>query len=688
MRWIPFVMVRVTAFFVAGILVAIHFPSLVSPSRLTVFLTILALVYLLAWITLQQQPALRLTSGFIGLVLVFGLGYTTVWVRDESQAPGAFGNVDVAVMAYRVQLVSPIDVRATRFRGTGELLSVKTDRGWISASGKVMLYWKKSERPDTLRYGDQLLVRGRPDRVPGPMNPGAFDYRAFLARKNIFHQHFLQPGTWFLSGRSTSRGPMYYATEARRWILDVINRVVRGDREQAIVAAFVIGVTDEIDDDLRQAYAAGGAMHALAVSGMHVSILYGILLLACKPIEQRRGGSWMVAGLSLLVLWMFGFVTGLSPSVLRAVTMFSFVALAKPLKRISSIYNTLAASAFLLLIFDPWLILAAGFQLSYLAVLGIVLFYRPIYLLWEAPSVWADWTWQITCVSLAAQLATLPVTLYYFHQFPVYFLLANLFVIPASTLILLGGLILLMVSPITWCADAFARVLEWMIRLLNEGLFLVGKIPGGIIQPIHLSFTQACCLGVITLAIFCLFRYKKFRWAWLAFVACVVFGMEDWYNRESYPVFTVYHVPRHAAMEWRSRGTAWTVVDTTLRNDPAQLAYQVHPAHLAARARHAVVNGLSVKCGVTIFQFAGKSFLHLGDPGFRARVSLAVNYVIIGNNAVRSLETLTGSLTFGYLILDSSNSKTYVTRIIEEAKKAGIRYHAVTESGAFVTELE
>lgn len=680
-------MVRVTAFFVAGILTAIHFPSLVSLRHLTVFLTILALVYLLAWFAINRLPALRLTSGLIGLVLVTGLGYATVLVRDESRAPQSLSNLGETVLAYRIQLVSPIDSRATNFRGTGEILSVKTDRGWTSASGKVMMYWRKSERPDTLRYGDQLLVRGSPDRVPGPMNLGAFDYRAFLANRNIFHQHFLQPGTWLVTGRSASRGARYYATEARRWVLEVINRVVRGEREQAIVAAFVIGVTDGIDEDLRQAYAAGGAMHALAVSGMHVSILYGILLLACKPIERRRGGTWIVAVLSLLVLWMFGFVTGLSPSVLRAVTMFSFVALAKPLKRVSSIYNTLAASAFLLLIFDPWLILAAGFQLSYLAVLGIVLIYRPIYLLWEAPWAWADWIWQITCVSVAAQLATLPVTLYYFHQFPVYFLLANLFVIPASTLILLGGLLLLVASPIPGCAAVVARVLEWMIRLLNEGLFLVGKIPGSVIQPIHLSLLQAFCLGVVGIAIFCLLRYRKFRWVWTAFVASAVFGLEDWRDREPNPVFTVYHVPRHAAIEWRSRQVAWTVVDTALRTDPAQMAYQLQPTHRFVRVQHTVVRSLSPKGGMTLYQFAGKSFLRVDHPGFRARVPLTVHYLIVGNNAVRSLETLTGTLTFGYLILDSSNSMTYVKRIVEEAKRAGIRHHAVTESGAFALEL-
>jgi competence protein ComEC len=687
MRWIPFVMVRVAAFFAAGVLVGIYFPWLVPVRGLTVFLTILSLVYLVLWFVLNRLPILRLTSGIIGLTLMTGFGYATVLVHDESRVPTSLCQLPPANQAYRVRIVAPVDTRPTSYRSTGEVEAVKTSQGWIPATGKVMLYWSLAARADTLRYGDRLLVAGSPDRVQGPRNPHEFDYRSFLARKNVFHQHFLQPGKWMVEKESTDRGPRYYATEARRWTLGVIERVVRGDREKAIVAAFVIGVTDGIDDDLRQAYAAGGAMHALAVSGMHVSIMYGALLLILKPLERRKGGPWTVAAISLVLLWMFGFITGLSPSVLRAVTMFSFVAIAKPLKRVSGIYNTLAASAFVLLLFDPWLILSAGFQLSYLAVLGIVQFYRPIYNLWEAPWAWTDWIWQITCVSIAAQVATLPVSLYYFHQFPVYFLLANVFVIPASTLILLGGLLMLLLSPLALVAGWLARILEGMIWLLNEGLFLVGELPGSVIFPIPCSLIQAIALGVLAIAVFNLLRSRRFGWVFVIAFAGSAISFEGWQVRETSSVFTVYQISRHAAMEWRSGGAATVLMDSVLHGDRGKTDYHISPAHLAARIRLRTDRSLPSNGQAALYRFEGKYFLRIGTGGFHLPAPCSVDYLIIGNNAVRSLETLAGSLTFGYLVLDSSNTPGYSKRIVAEAARLGIECYSVPERGAFVLKL-
>lgn len=680
-------MVRVTAFFAAGVLTAIHFPSLVPLSVLTVFLTILSLVYLIIWFAINRSPALKPTSGIIGLILVSGFGYATILLHDASRSPDSYRRLSVPVSGYRVSLSAPVEIRTSGYRSTGELSAVKTSGGWIPVCGKVMLYWPATAHADMLRHGDQLLVAGEPELVPGPRNPEEFDYRTFLARRNIFHQDFLQSGKWVVAEASVDRSPKYYATEARRWILQVIGRLVEGEREKAIVAAFVIGVTEGIDDDLRQAYAAGGAMHALAVSGMHVSILYGVLLFVLKPLERGKGGSWTVAAISLVVLWMFGFVTGLSPSVLRAVTMFSFVAVAKPLKRISGIYNTLAASAFVLLLFDPWLLLSAGFQLSYLAVLGIVLFYRPIYHLWEAPWAWADWVWQITCVSIAAQIATLPVTLYYFHQFPVYFLLANVFVIPASTLILLGGLLMLLVSPLPLVAGGVARVLEWMIWLLNEGLFFVGHLPGSVIYPIHTSLLQAICLGGIAIAVYFLMSSKKFGWVWMMGCLAILISFEDWRRQDTPSLFTVYHVPRSAALEWRVGGVAHTLLDSVLRKDAGKIGYHIRPSQLAARLRLVSESNLPGNPSLTLCEVEGWSFLRIGARDVRWPAPFKVDYLIIGNNAVRSLETLSGTITFDYLILDSSNSMSYARRIGEEAERLGVRCYSVQEKGAFVREL-
>lgn len=142
----------------------------------------------------------------------------------------------------------------------------------------------------------------------------------------------------------------------------------------------------------------------------------------------------------LLCLWSYAFITSLSPSVMRAVTMFSFIAIANVMQRQTNIYNTLAASAFLLLILEPNMVFEVGFQLSYLAVLGIVSIYPIVYPLFVFKSKWTDTLWQLNCVSIAALIATFPLGIFYFHQFPNYFLVANILVLPLIPFIIYFGL--------------------------------------------------------------------------------------------------------------------------------------------------------------------------------------------------------------------------------------------------------
>ncbi len=687
MRWIPFVMVRLTAVFAAGVLVGIHFPGISRSPAVTVSLMFLALVYLMVWLLLRKQPVIRIITGLTGLIFLFLAGLIVVFFRNESHRPDSLSLCGDTIQAYRVRIISPIEKRKMSWRCRAQAEATRSNFGWNPASGKLILSWPLTERVDTLHYGDHLLIQGSPQLVQGPFNPGEFNYKAYLSRQQLYHQHFIRAGQWAFVSETADRNLIYYATETRRWTLQVIGELVHDERAQATLSAFVIGVTEGIDDDLRQAYASGGAMHALAVSGMHVSILYGVLLFLLKPIESRRAGPWTIALISLLVLWMYGFVTGLTPSVLRAVAMFSFVALAKPLGRTTSIINTLAASAFFLLIFDPWLILSAGFQLSYLAVLGIVLLYRPFYNLLEMPWAWADWIWQITCVSIAAQLGTLPVTLYYFHQFPLYFLLANLFVIPASTIILLGGIMMVITSSAPLLADWLARGLEWLIWLLNEGLFAIARLPMSVIGPIHLTIVQAACLAALVAGGYCLFRTKRFHWLSFAFVAALVFAFEDWnFNRSATGRFIVHRVSGHTSLEWQQGFQSMAFQDSALQRQKRISDNHILPGRLSGRIVSVEILDTKPRKGVECLVFQGRHHLRVTSPDFLPADSLYVEFLIIGDNGAPPIETLCRTLTFDHLILDGSNSPAYARRVVAEASRMGIACWSVLESGAFVFE--
>src|SRR5690606_30371161 len=234
-------------------------------------------------------------------------------------------------------------------------------------------------------YGDLLVIKGAPQRPDPPANPAEFDYARYLEQRNIFHQHFVREGVMRM-GAEPSNGVLALAYKLRARAEAVLRTYVPGERAQGIARALVLGVTDGLDNELREAYAGVGVMHILAVSGLHVGVIYFVLASLLRPLNRLPKGNWAVAVISIFVLWLYAFITGLSPSVLRAVTMFSFLTLAKPWRRGTNVYNTLAVSAFVMLLADPWLVCSVGFQLSYLAVLGIVYFYPRLIPLWEPTS--------------------------------------------------------------------------------------------------------------------------------------------------------------------------------------------------------------------------------------------------------------------------------------------------------------
>ncbi|NJO90405.1 MAG: ComEC/Rec2 family competence protein, partial [Chloroflexia bacterium] len=219
---------------------------------------------------------------------------------------------------------------------------------------------------------------------------------------------------------------------------------IQGD-EFAILAALTLGVKDYLSDEIVEAYSDSGAMHVLAVSGLHVGILMAMLNMIFSFFWKRKKLLVLKSIIILVFLWLFALITGLAPSVTRSALMFSFFILSKNSGKRPSSYNSLAAAAFIILLFNPNALFHVGFQLSFLAVISILLFQQKLYRTIDIKNKYLDYFWQLTTVSLAAQIGTTPISIFYFHQFPIYALLTNIIVIPAAAIIL-NAVILLLIA--------------------------------------------------------------------------------------------------------------------------------------------------------------------------------------------------------------------------------------------------
>ena len=693
LKWIPYVMVRIAAFFIAGILLGIYQPDLIAERFIINALIGLLFSYFASYFLLKKSQHLKVITGCIGLIAIFCAGYWNVLYQTESRRPNHLLHVESQIEFYVARIKSVPEEKINSWKMVLEIEEVKTPEGWKPVTGKSLLYFSKKSTWPNLQFEDHVLIKGSPVPLSSPANPGEFDFKRFLSFRNIYHQQFIQSQHIKIIGQSQGNSILYYSNKARVGASNIIKKYIRGPQEQAIALALVIGVTDGLDNELQNAYSASGAMHVLAVSGLHVGIIYWMLLILLKPVSSLSWSRWLIAGVSLICLWAYAFVTGLSPSVLRAVAMFSFIALARPFGRSTNIYNTLAASAFLLLIYNPYLIMSVGFQLSYLAVLGIVYLQRPIYNLWETQSQFLDKVWQITCVSIAAQVATFALGLLYFHQFPLYFLFSNLFVIPGSFLILILGIILLGISFAPPLALMIGWFLEQIIKLLNWGVFLVEDLPMSLINGVHLTTLQCWLLMGMIVSLLCVFEVKKFKFVFLSMALALFFSLLQWqhfFKDVDKKQFLVFNIPGHYAMEWNDQGRSFFFADSALSMDEERIRFHIRPNRIFSGiadvdfSNEKIVESFS---GFQLYVKDGMSLLRIDKKKFALPDHIVVDYLVIGNNSVYSLDEIVGKITFKKLILDSSNSVGYVRRLEKQIQSSGIRMYTVANQSAFILTL-
>ncbi len=690
-RWIPYVFVRVVLFFIAGILLGVYLPDSIPETIAQVFLLVLVGMYFLLFLLKNRLP-IKINLGAIGLLAIFLSGYVLLLTRTASRNPQHFVHRHQPIEYYTVTIDNYTQGKDKSWKVEAIINEVWLGAAWKKTSGNVLLYFSKKDFAAPFAYGDQLLIKGSPVLLTPPGNPGEFDYKRFLTFKKIYHQHFLRAQAVVRIGYAPRFVFYEYAIKARLWADSKLKRYVKGQREYGIASALVLGVTDGLDNEIMQAYSATGALHVLSVSGLHVGIIYWILLLVLKPLSKEKGGKWALALISLVVLWGYAFITGLSPSVMRAVTMFSFVAFARPLNWTTNIYNTLSVSAFCLLLYEPYLIMSVGFQLSYLAVLGIVYLQRPLYQWWEAPNWLLDKIWEITSVSIAAQVATVSLGLLYFHQFPVYFIFSNLLVIPISFVVLVLGLLVPILSFIAPVASAIGSLLTWSIQLMNASVTLVESLPHSLIDNIFITTSQSWLIMLVLLSVILLLHLKRFSVALLTSVLIVIFSATQWVHYQSdvnKKQFIVYKVTGHQAIDFIKAGRSYFLTDSILGNDKERMRFHIRPNRLISgvRAVELVNNQPFIKKfkGYSLLRWEGNTFLFVEEQKLSIP-PLIVDYVIVSNNAI-SISTLSKNIKFRQCVVDGTNSFYFADKIKKEAEQLNVSIHSVLHQGAFVQHL-
>jgi competence protein ComEC len=679
---------------VAGIILQwyVQFPAVVIITAIISFSVSFCLFLLLPVAVRFKWQALQ---GFIIHLLIISFGLLLTWQKDIRHNNNWYGNYYKDSSFLIVRIDEPLVEKNKSFKAEGYVESVIKKDTNIPCKGKLLLYFSKDGFTRQLNYGDRILIHKNPQLIRNSGNPGAFNYQRYAAFHQTFHHVFLKEKDWKklqVISEKTSRLQQLIFT-ARDYVLSVLRkRMEAGKDELGIAEALLIGYTNDLDKDLVQAYSNTGVVHIIAISGMHLGLIYVMLVWLFAKIPVVNRSKILQVVLILGCLWLFSLITGAAASVLRSAVMFTFIALGKNFFRQTSVYNSLAASAFVMLCFNPYFLWDVGFQLSYLAVGGIIAFQKPIYNCFYIKNKWLNKVWQLMAISLAAQLLTFPVCIYYFHQFPNLFLITNIIAVPLSGIILYAEIALIAFSWVPFVGVYIGKLvsgLVWMmnkiILWINERSFAVwDKIPATVLS------TWLLYAVVIGLSIWLISKNKKYvQPALLCFFAFVLLHTYNRWQTLNQQKIIVYNVPRYQAIDFVNGTNYQFVGDSVLLEDGLLQNFHLKPGRIALQLnkRKDPVEGFSQH--EMFYQFQRKRIMIVDKPISIAVTEKKINIdlVIISGNPKLSISQLAQAINCNRFIFDASNPLWKIEKWQKECKALQLSSHAVSADGAFVWDI-
>ncbi|MBS1933377.1 MAG: ComEC family competence protein, partial [Bacteroidetes bacterium] len=448
-------------------------------------------------------------NGILLNALLFCIGALLTYHKDISYHNNWINNYYKDGNTVIATLQEPLSEKEKSYKAIALADKIISGNSIIPVQGSILIYFRKDKSLPKLDYGSQIVFSRSLTAIKNSGNPGAFDYKQYCAFQGIYHQVFLKKGEFVILPEKNENIIKRFLFSAQQKTVNIFQRFIPGNKERGFAEALLIGYKDDLDKDLVQSYTNTGVVHIIAISGMQLALIYGFLMIIFTPFSKFRFIKFLKPVTIIITLWLFSLMSGASASVLRAAVMLTSIVIGESFSKKTSIYNTLSASAFLLLCYNPYWLWDVGFQLSYTAVLSIVIFMKPIYHLLYTKNKTLDFIWQLTSVTLAAQILTTPISIFHFHQFPNYFLLTNLIAVPLSSIILFGEIFLCAVSFIPAVAKFTGTILNKLIWLLNSFIEHMETMPKSILDNLQVTIFQTIFIYISIAGIATWLLHKK-----------------------------------------------------------------------------------------------------------------------------------------------------------------------------------
>ncbi len=568
---------------------------------------------------------------------------------------------------------------------------LKNDNTTVETKGKIIIYFKKDSLDKNLGYGSVIAFQKPLQEIKNSGNPGGFDYKIFCLFKEITHQVYLQSDDIVVLPQQNKTHLGSFLLSLQENILQIIRTNIQTKKEAGLAEALLIGYKSDLDKTLVQSYSNTGVVHIIAISGLHLGIIYWLLTILLKPLKNRKHVSILYALIIISLLWIFSLLTGAQPSIIRAAVMFTCITIGDSLSRKTNIYNSLAISAFLLLLYNPFWLWDVGFQLSYAAVLSIIIFARPIYNWFYIKNKLLDSIWKLNSITIAAQLLTTPISLFHFHQFPNYFLLTNFLAVPLSSIILIGEIFLCILSFIKPIALLLGNVLTKLIWVLNTHVENIEQLPFSIWEGIYINLAQMVLLLVTITAISYWLLEKNKRGLYsglITFLILVVFRSHSIASVNEDKKLVVYNVPKYKAVDLIDGRYCFFIGDDELKNDDYLSNFHLKPSRIKHRVLESSKMG-NFAVSDPLVNFGNKKILMIDRTVsfLPTTEKTKIDLVIISKNPKLYIKKLAEQFDIKQVVADGSAPAWKIKYWQADCESLNIPFFSTSEKGAFVMAL-
>lgn len=687
-RAVPFL--RLLIPLTAGILIEQH---LAFPFQ-TILVSAVAFFCLFcaaSFLPIARRYQLSWLPGLSINLLMLCFGWALIYFQNIENDTGWIGHYTKGKETVLLTLQEPLTEKPGSYKTLAKAESVFKNGEWKKVKGNILIYFKKDSIAPALSYGSQLIITKMLQPVTNSGNPGGFDYKRYCASQDIHYQAYLRLTEYRVLNGLKKNALTGWLINTRNHVLTLFRKWVPGQKETGVAEALLIGYRDDLDKDLVQSYSNTGVVHIIAISGLHLGMIYGLMVLLLNPFRKQKWIRWVKPIMILLVLWGFSLLAGAAASILRSAVMFSFIVTGESLGRRTNIYNTLAASAFCLLVYNPYFFWDVGFQLSYAAVLSIILFMKPIYRQLCFTNKLLNTVWQLNAVTLSAQVLTLPIILYYFHQFPNLFLFTNFVAVPLSGFILYGELLLLVFAGIPLLNLWTGKIIAFLIAQMDGMIERTDRIPFSVTDNIRVGLAETILLyfAICYMASWLLQKKPKALITGLFFTCgfCFIYGYTSIKQLQQHKLI-VYNIPKHLAIDVIEGSNCQFIGDTALAGRGFTWRFHLKPSRVqygvteTGSLANTPIHGPIITGERKSVLIINKTF-HFNP----VQQKIPVDIIVLSGNPRISLSCLAAVFDCKQWVFDSSNPLWKIRYWKKDADILHLRHHTTSEQGAFEADL-